>query len=257
MTKSIFITGAGAGIGLETARLFASKGWFVGAADRDPRALENLQAELGERVCSTHVVDVTDEKAVAEALSEFAELTGGTIDALHNNAGILRVGPFESIDIQDHRAIVEINVIGLMNVLYAAFPYLKGASGAVVVNMSSASAAYGTPDFASYSASKHAVRAMTEALDIEWQAHGIRVCDLMPPFVNTAMVQANVGGSRLFDSLGVNLAPSEVAAEVWKQVASPQLHRAVSGQFKILWPIARSAPTAVTRAVMKKLRRSS
>lgn len=257
MTKSIFITGAGAGIGLETARLFASKGWFVGAADRDPRALENLQAELGERVCSTHVVDVTDEKAVAEALSEFAELTGGTIDALHNNAGILRVGPFESIAIQDHRAIVEINVIGLMNVLYAAFPYLKAASGAVVVNMSSASAAYGTPDFASYSASKHAVRAMTEALDIEWQAHGIRVCDLMPPFVNTGMVQANVGGSRLFDSLGVNLAPSEVAAEVWKQVASPQLHRAVSGQFKILWPIARSAPTAVTRAVMKKLRRSS
>lgn len=62
MTKSIFITGAGAGIGLETARLFASKGWFVGAADRDPRALENLQAELGEEVCSTHVVDVTDEK---------------------------------------------------------------------------------------------------------------------------------------------------------------------------------------------------
>jgi len=254
--KSIFITGAGAGIGLETASLFASKGWFVGAADRDQKALESLQAELGERVCSTHVVDVTDQKSVARALSEFAGLTGGTIDALHNNAGILRVGPFESIDIQDHRAVVEINVIGLMNVLHAAFPYLKSASGAVVVNMSSASAAYGTPDFASYSASKHAVRAMTEALDIEWEVHGIRVCDLMPPFVNTGMVQANAGASHLFDSLGVNLAPSEVAAEVWKQVCSPQLHRPVSNQFKILWPIARSSPTAVTRAVMKKLRRS-
>ncbi|WP_296935621.1 SDR family oxidoreductase [uncultured Marinobacter sp.] len=256
MTKSIFITGAGAGIGLETARLFASKGWFVGAADRDQKALESLQAELGERVCSTHVVDVTDEKTVAGALSEFAELNGGAIDALHNNAGILKVGPFESLGIQDHRAIVEINVIGLMNVLHAAFPYLKAASGAVVVNMSSASAAYGTPDFASYSASKHAVRAMTEALDIEWEVHGIRVCDLMPPFVNTGMVQANAGASRLFDSLGVNLAPSEVAAEVWKQVCSPQLHRPVSNQFKILWPIARSSPAAVTRAVMKKLRRS-
>ncbi|WP_372996840.1 SDR family oxidoreductase [Marinobacter sp.] len=256
MIKSIFVTGAGAGIGLETARLFASKGWIVGAADRDQKALESLQTELGQRVCSAHVVDVTDEKAVAGALSEFAELTGGTIDALHNNAGILRVGPFESIDIQEHRAIIEINVIGLMNVLYAAFPYLKAASGAVVVNMSSASAAYGTPDFASYSASKHAVRAMTEALDIEWEEYGIRVCDLMPPFVNTGMVQANAGASRLFDSLGVNLAPSEVAAEVWKQVCSPQLHRPVSNQFKILWPIARSSPTAVTRAVMKKLRRS-
>ncbi|MBW4933635.1 SDR family oxidoreductase [Marinobacter sp. F4206] len=255
MTKSIFITGAGAGIGLETARLFASKGWFVGAADCDQQALYDLQAELGERVCAVHALNVTDEKAVIGALSKFAESTGGTIDALHNNAGILRVGCFEGIGMADHRAVIEINVIGLMNVLHAAFPYLKAAPGAVVVNMSSASAAYGTPDFASYSASKHAVRAMTEALDIEWESHGIRVCDLMPPFVNTGMVQANAGGSRLFDSLGVNLAPAEVAAEVWKQVCSPQLHRPVSGQFKILWPIARSSPAAVTRAVMKKLRR--
>jgi NAD(P)-dependent dehydrogenase (short-subunit alcohol dehydrogenase family) len=257
LTKSIFITGAGAGIGLETARLFASKGWVVGAVDCDQKALQSLQAELGEKVCSTHVVDVTDEKAVADALSAFAECTGGTIDALHNNAGILKVGPFENIDMQDHRAIIEINVIGLMNVLYAAFPYLKAASGAVVVNMSSASAVYGTPDFASYSASKHAVRAMTEALDIEWEVHGIRVCDLMPPFVNTGMVQANAGASGLFDSLGINLTPSEIATEVWKQVSSPQLHRPVSGQFKILWPITRSSPTALTRAVMKKLRRGS
>jgi NAD(P)-dependent dehydrogenase (short-subunit alcohol dehydrogenase family) len=257
LTKSIFITGAGAGIGLETARLFASKGWFVGVADRDQKALENLHAELGGGVCSMHAMDVTDEKAVADALSAFAECNGGTIDVLHNNAGILKVGPFESIDILDHRAVVEINVIGMMNVLHAAFPYLKAASGAVVVNMSSASAAYGTPDFASYSASKHAVRAMTEALDIEWEVHGIRVCDLMPPFVNTGMVQANAGASGLFDSLGINLAPSEIANEVWKQVSSPQLHRPVSGQFKILWPITRSSPTALTRAVMKKLRRGS
>ena len=255
MTKSIFITGAGAGIGQETARLFASKGWFVGAADSDQTALDVLQAELGESACSIHALDVTDEKAVICALSNFAESTGGTIEAVHNNAGILKVGPFEGIDMADHRAVIEINVIGLMNVLHAAFPYLKATPGSVVVNMSSASAAYGTPDFASYSASKHAVRALTEALDIEWEAHGIRVCDLMPPFVKTGMVEANAGASKLFYSLGINLRPEDVALEVWEQVRSPRLHRPVSVQFKALWPVARSAPSSVTRAVLKKLRR--
>lgn len=253
MNDCIFITGAGAGIGRETARLFASKGWFVGAADRDETALTALKNELGEKLCSTHVIDVVDEASVRQGLKDFASLTDGRLRLLHNNAGILKVGPFEEISLAAHRAVVEVNVIGLMTVLHAAFPYLKATPGAQVVNMSSASAAYGIPDFASYSASKHAVRAMTEALDIEWEPHDIRVCDLMPPFVNTGMVKQNEQGSRLFERLGVNLTPDIVAAQVWAQVKQPRLHRPISAQFKALWPIAKSAPTSVTRHVLRKL----
>ncbi|EON93962.1 short chain dehydrogenase [Marinobacter lipolyticus SM19] len=253
MKECIFITGAAAGIGRETARLFASRGWFVGAADRDEEALAALQDELGEGRCSTHVMDVVDEVSVKKGLADFAERTGGQLRLLHNNAGILKVGPFEEISLSAHRAVVEVNVIGLMTVLHAAFPYLKATPNAQVVNMSSASAAYGIPDFASYSASKHAVRAMTEALDIEWEPHGIRVGDLMPPFVNTGMVQQNEQGSRLFERLGVNLTPDVVAAQVWAQVEQPRLHRPISMQFKALWPIAKSAPAAVTRGVLRKL----
>ncbi|WP_417530394.1 SDR family oxidoreductase [Marinobacter lipolyticus] len=253
MKECIFITGAAAGIGRETARLFASRGWFVGAADRDEEALAALQDELGEGRCSTHVMDVVDEVSVKKGLADFAERTGGQLRLLHNNAGILKVGPFEEISLSAHRAVVEVNVIGLMTVLHAAFPYLKATPNAQVVNMSSASAAYGIPDFASYSASKHAVRAMTEALDIEWEPHGIRVGDLMPPFVNTGMVQQNEQGSRLFERLGVNLTPDVVAAQVWAQVEQPRLHRPISMQFKALWPIAKSAPATVTRGVLRKL----
>lgn len=253
MKECIFITGAAAGIGRETALLFASKGWFVGAADRDEAALTKLRDELGEDRCSTHVMDVVDEVSVKQGLAEFAERTGGQLRLLHNNAGILKVGRFEEIPLSAHRAIVEVNVIGLMTVLHAAFPYLKATPDAQVVNMSSASAAYGIPDFASYSASKHAVRAMTEALDIEWEPHGIRVCDLMPPFVNTGMVRQNEEGSRLFERLGVNLTPDVVAAQVWAQVEKPRLHRPISMQFRALWPIAKSAPASVTRGVLRKL----
>jgi len=198
MPKSIFITGAGSGIGRETARLFAGKGWFVGAGDRDEVALRSLAGELGQEVCATFLMDVTDEASVTHALESFAQHTGGRMDVLHNNAGVLRVGGFETLTMAEHRAIIEVNVIGMMAVLHGAFPYLKATPGAQVVNMSSASAAYGIPDFASYSASKHGVRAMTEALDIEW--------------------------------------------------------RPVSAQFRVLWPVTRSAPAAVVRKILKKLR---
>jgi len=75
----------------------------------------------------------------------------------------------------------------------------------------------------------------------------------MPPFVNTGMVQQNEQGSRLFERLGVNLTPDVVAAQVWAQVEQPRLHRPISMQFRALWPIAKSAPTSVTRRVLSKL----
>ncbi|HEY9120670.1 MAG TPA: SDR family oxidoreductase [Marinobacter sp.] len=254
MNDCIFITGAGAGIGRATARLFAAKGWFVGAADRNAEALDALREELGADRCSFHIADVTDAESVTQALEQFAGHTGGRLRVLHNNAGILNVGPFDEISPAEHRSVVEVNVIGLMNVLHAAFPYLKATPGAQVINMSSASASYGVPDFASYSASKHAVRALTEALDIEWEQYDIKVGDLMPPFVNTGMVQANEGRSALFDNMGINLTPETVAAAVWEQLRKPQLHRPLSMQFRALWPITRTVPTSVTRAVMKRLR---
>lgn len=251
--NTIFITGASAGIGLETARLFASKGWLVGAADRDEAGLSRLQSELGEACCSIHRMDVTDMGSVREGLEAFARRSGGSLRVLHNNAGILKIGLFEDLSPEDHERTIAINVVGVMNVLHAAFPYLKRTQHAQVVNMSSASAAYGIPDFSSYSASKHAVRALTEALDIEWECHGIRVTDLMPPFVSTGMVNSQSHRSQIVDRLGVNLSPADLAREVWELVQSPTLHRPVSRQFRALWPVARSAPAIVTRTVLKRL----
>ena len=252
--KSIFITGAGAGIGRATAQLFAGKGWFVGAADRDEAALRSLREGLGEASCSVHVMDVTDPASVRQALAGFTARTGGRIDVLHNNAGLLRVGRFETIPLEEHRAQVDVNLTGLLTVLHTAFPWLRETPGAQVVNMSSASAIYGTPDFASYSATKHGVRAMTEALDIEWREYDIRVCDLMPPFVNTGMVQSNQGASGMFERLGVNLGAGKVAAEVWELAqGGGELHRPLSLGMKGLWSFSGSIPASVTRRIMYRL----
>src|SRR4051794_38040098 len=92
--QSIFITGAASGMGRETARLFHSKGWFVGGYDVNDEGLAALRAELGPEDCVVRKLDVTDRADYRAALAEFGEATGGRMDILYNNAGIGRGGPF-------------------------------------------------------------------------------------------------------------------------------------------------------------------
>ncbi|KAF0802406.1 short chain dehydrogenase, partial [Alcanivorax xiamenensis] len=171
--KSILITGTASGIGLATARHFHQHGWRVGLLDINETALADLARDLDG--AWFHPLDVTDAEARTQAVSAF---TGaGALDALFNCAGILRMGRFEAISAEQHKRIIDINVTGLVNMSLAALPALRRADAPVVINMSSASALYGVPHLASYSASKFAVRGLTEALNIEWKRLGIRVVD--------------------------------------------------------------------------------
>jgi NAD(P)-dependent dehydrogenase (short-subunit alcohol dehydrogenase family) len=248
--KKIFITGAASGIGKETALLFARKGWFVGLYDINERALSQLQQTIGDSQSCFKRLDVTDSKAVREALDHFVSNSDDRLDVLFNCAGILRVGPYESIELSEHHHIVDVNVKGVMNCTYLALPFLKKAEGARVINMSSASAMFGTPDFATYSATKFWIRGFTEALNIEWERFGISVSDVMPPFVDTPMVQ-NVRQSKSMERLGINLTPEMLAEVVWKVAHGKKIHWPVSLQFKILYHTSKCSPTWMNRLTMK------
>ncbi|MEQ1440314.1 SDR family oxidoreductase [Fontimonas sp. SYSU GA230001] len=212
-SPAIFVTGAAAGIGRATALLFASRGWRVGLYDIDHEAVERLRVELGANtVCGR--LDVADAGAFAHALEDFVGFSGGRLDVLFNNAGILSVGEFETIGLARHHAIVEVNVKGVINGCHAAFPHLLRTPDSRVISMSSASAIYGAPSYATYAASKFAVKGLSEALDIEWQRHGIRVMDVLPLFVNTAMVTA-IEQPASIARLGVRLQPGDIAQTVW------------------------------------------
>jgi len=253
--KSIFITGAGAGIGLATARKFHAAGWSVGLTDVNEASLAALAEELGERVW-WRVLDVTDSHRVRATLDAFSREHEGKLDVLFNCAGILKTGAFEDISADQHKAIIDINVIGLINVTHGAFRFLRSTPGAMVVNMSSASAVYGVPDFASYSASKFAVKGLTEALNLEWHKHDIRVFDIMPPFVKTAMVASN--HSPIMDRLGVDLDADDIAAAVWETVNSNSVslvHRPVGLQFRATMLAAKVFPARATRALIGFLSR--
>lgn len=260
MTRSVFITGAATGIGRATAMLYANRGYRVGGYDIDEDGVRLLAADIAA-VGGIPVVghlDVTDADEVAQRLAEFAEQSDGRIDVLINNAGLLNAGRFEEIPLEVHHREIEVNVKGVVNGLHAAFPYLKNTPGAVVVNLASASAIYGQAELANYSATKFFVRAITEALNLEWGQYGIRVIDMWPLYVNTSMTKDVKTGTT--QSLGIRLTAQNIADDIVAAVdvsptrkALAQVHFPVGLQAKALAAGARFSPAWLTRLVNKRL----
>lgn len=253
--NTIFITGAASGIGLAAARHFHKKGYWVGMADINLGQLTQA-TEIWDRTrIRLFQLDVTDVSQVQHAMAKFCAEHNHCLAVLLNNAGILEIGPFEDISIEHHQRTLNINVIGVMNLCHAAWPYLKNTGTSTIINMSSASSDYGVPELASYSASKFAVKALTEALELEWQKYGIRVCDVMPPFVATNMLKAQKHTAKVMQRLGVNITAEHVVAVIDKQVKHPKTHRTVSVFYGLLHRLSNVSPTFINRLVMKWLSR--
>ena len=207
--KTVFITGAAAGIGLATARRFAADGWFVGLFDIDGEGIERLlQDATFSDACGCYC-DVTSRESVSRALEHFTGQTQGRLDVVVNNAGVLTAGAFDAVDHNAHDAIIAVNIQGLTNLAQLAFPWLRKTPDSTLVNMCSVSSVYGIPLLAVYSASKFYVNGLSQALSIEWAAHGIRVLTIKPPFVKTAMVDGMP--EQLMKKFTVDLDPEQVA----------------------------------------------
>ncbi|MDQ9020395.1 SDR family oxidoreductase [Acinetobacter sichuanensis] len=248
MRRSIFISGAAQGIGAAIARTFYQQGYKVGIYDINEASAQHLAAQLGNNA-KAGKLDVSDYAQWQNALEEFS-VWAGQLNVLVNNAGILYSGAFEKTDIQAHQRTINVNVNGVLNGCHAALPFLKQASFARVINVSSASAIYGQPDLISYSASKFAVRGITEGLDVEWQKYGIRVLDVMPLFVQTAMV-ADMDAASI-QNIGVDLKPQDIAEQVLKLVQSKgtfftQTHHPIGLKTKIMYQLSSISPQIINR----------
>ncbi len=225
--KTVFITGAAAGIGRATALAFAAKGYIVGAYDIAEDGLTTLAHDIGALggVAVVGHLDVTDGAETVTRVNEFVAAAGNRLDVMVNNAGILVGGRFEGIAPAAHHKEIDINCKGVVNGLHAAFPHLKTTPGSTAVNMASASAIYGQAELAVYSATKFFVRGITEALDIEWSRYDIRVIAMWPLYVQTAMTHdLNIGTT---DSLGVRLTPNDVADAVVTAVEGSPLRKTI------------------------------
>jgi NAD(P)-dependent dehydrogenase (short-subunit alcohol dehydrogenase family) len=243
--KSILVTGAASGMGREAARLFRQKAWFVGAYDVNEEGLRELEAELGADNCVVRRLDVTDKADYERAIAQFSSSTGGKMDILFNNAGIGVGGYFDEVPFEDSLRVVRVNFIGVLNGIHSAIGLLKATSGSLCFTTSSSSATFGMPRIAVYSATKHAVKGLTEALSIEFRRYGVRAADVLPGLIDTAILPPGAAERAPRDGMFRLIPPHEVAKVVWEAYHSERLHWYVPSEIGELDKAAGNTPELV------------
>lgn len=181
-----------------------------GAADLNREGLSNLQTSLGEENCRTWELDVTDKAAYDAVIGEVAESTGGSLDLLFNNAGIGAGGFFDDIPIEESLKVINVNLVGVINGIYAALPLLKESPNSLCFSTSSSAATFGPARLAVYGATKFAVK----GLAVEFSRFDPRVADVLPGVIDTAIFTESpvfVGGERTSGALATTAtnAPAE------------------------------------------------
>jgi NAD(P)-dependent dehydrogenase (short-subunit alcohol dehydrogenase family) len=258
--KSIFITGAASGIGAETARLFASRGWFCGLYDVNAEGLAAVAGEIGRDNSHWARLDVRERRDWAAAVAGFSEATGGRMHVLFNNAGVGRHGWFEDIPPEDNDWMIDVNVKGVINGVHACLPLLKAAEGARIVNTASTAGIVGAPRLSVYSASKWAVRGLTEALDAELRDTGIRVTCLMPWFVDTPILDMGssaTSNTKMADEIragGANVYPVSLAAEkAWDAAHGDDIYYMAGKDAERARFMARWLPGLIRKQIRKQV----
>jgi len=180
MTKTIFITGASAGIGKATAKLFASKGWKVIATMRKPENEKELN--LLENV-TLLPLDVTNLQQIRETTQKALAL--GDINVVFNNAGYALLGILEAITDEQMVAQIETNFFGVVRVTQAFIPYFREKGSGLFITTGSSAGLMGFPVSSMYDASKWALEGWSESLSYELSEVGVGIKTIEPGLVAT------------------------------------------------------------------------
>jgi NAD(P)-dependent dehydrogenase (short-subunit alcohol dehydrogenase family) len=188
--SKVLITGTSSGIGLETAIVLGRAGHTVYATMRNPErgsalreAVENEQLPI-----SIWKMDVDSDESV-DAATTAIRSQAGSIDVLVNNAGIERTGSIEGLAFDDFRATMETNYFGPLRSIRAWLADMRKRQSGCIINVTSVSGRIACSPLAPYSASKHALEALSEALAQEVRPFNVRVAIVQPGIIDTAMAR--------------------------------------------------------------------
>jgi len=184
--KAVFITGGSRGLGLLMAREFAEQGARLTLVSRDSGELRNAERELadtGARVL-TFTCDVRDRVQVQESIDASVKLHG-SIDVLVNNAGVIQVGPFEEMTLEDFENAMATHAWGPLYTIFAALPHMRRQGGGRIVNISSIGGKIAVPHLLPYCMSKFALAGLSDGMRAELRRYGIYVTSVYPGLMRT------------------------------------------------------------------------
>jgi NAD(P)-dependent dehydrogenase (short-subunit alcohol dehydrogenase family) len=191
---AVLITGAGSGIGEACAKRMAALGWrvFAGVLDDEQRRHVE-QSRLGG--VTPVVMDITDPEAIAAAVRLLtSELGDAGLTGLVNNAGIPVMGPLEYVPIDQLRRQLEVNLVAQVAVTQAMLPLVRKATGRIV-NIASMAGRLSVPLLGPYTASKHAMEAVSDTLRLELARWNIQVACIEPALIDTPILAAGRAAS--------------------------------------------------------------
>ena len=242
--KVVAITGGARGIGKATATALVRKGCRVAIGDLDLELAEKTAAELGGGTVALPL-DVTDRASFAAFLDE-AERQLGPLDVVINNAGIMPVTPFVEESEDSIRRQIDINLHGVITGTQLAIERMRPRGSGHIVNIASQAGKGGVPGIATYSATKHAVVGLSEAVRAELRGTGVEVLCVMPTVVNTELT-SGVGQSWVKP-----VEAEDVADEIVDALEVPRFDvfvpRANGVLYKVLALLPRSWREALGRA---------
>lgn len=192
--RTVVVTGAGQGLGLAMSRRLLADGHRVMLTDIVQDTVASVASELerdfGAEAVSWQVGDVTSDDSVAELTAAVSTWSGGVLDVLVNNAGLITRSATQDLTTERWLAVLDVNLGGTFRCSRALHPLLSRAPSPSVINLGSLGSSLGMPQRAAYNAAKTGILGLTRTLAAEWGPDGIRVNAIAPGFIETQMMRS-------------------------------------------------------------------
>jgi short-subunit dehydrogenase len=234
--KVAVVTGGSRGLGFVLARELGRRRMRVVIVARDEAELERARETLAGEGLEVIALpcDVSDEEGIAGLVADVEENVG-PIDLLVNNAGIIQVGPAETMSLEDYRRAMDILFWGAVYASDAALPRMRERGRGAIVNITSIGAAVGVPHLAPYDAAKFALRGWSEALGAESAKYGVDVVTVVPGLMRTGSFgHALVKGRRYAEASIFSLFSSLPLLTVSAERAARRIVRAVEYRERVI-----------------------
>ena len=257
--KRIFITGGASGLGRALAERYARAGWRVCIGDLDVERCAEVLAAI--RVHSPHshalACDVTREDAL-QAAADWLQREWGGVDVVVNNAGVAQMGGIAETTLDDWRWAVDINLLGVVRGCKVFAPLLRTQGGGQLVNIASMAGLVHMPQAAAYNATKAAVVALSETLQLELEPDGIRVSVVCPAFFRTDLARNMRAANPRLEGMTKRLVErarigaDEIAERIFAGIERGDPHILTHPEARRFWRLKRMLPYRWYLALMRR-----